>query len=71
MSDSKSAYVIGAGGHAKVVISILHAMNFKVEAVFDDDETKLNATLLGVSVKGCVEKIKAKRAVEKYFLFNM
>lgn len=57
MSDLKSAYVIGAGGHAKVVISTLQAMGFKVEAVFDDDESKIDTTLLGVPIRDRVAKI--------------
>jgi sugar O-acyltransferase (sialic acid O-acetyltransferase NeuD family) len=44
--------VLGAGGHAKVVIATLQAAGFKVAAVFDDDEAKLSSTLLGVEVQG-------------------
>ena len=32
----------GAGGHARVLISILNALNQPVTAIFDDDPTKVN-----------------------------
>lgn len=51
---SKNVYVIGAGGHAKVVISTLQATGYVVAAVFDDDERKHNTALLGVNVKGSI-----------------
>ena len=48
--------VLGAGGHAKVVIATLQAAGFTVAAVFDDDETKRSSTLLGVTVKGALSE---------------
>jgi sugar O-acyltransferase (sialic acid O-acetyltransferase NeuD family) len=44
--------VLGAGGHAKVVIATLQAAGFTVAAVFDDDQTKRGNLLLGVEVRG-------------------
>ncbi|MCS7254555.1 MAG: acetyltransferase [Armatimonadetes bacterium] len=44
--------VIGAGGHAKVVISTLQAMGIKVDAVVDKDEKKKGSKILGVPVIG-------------------
>lgn len=44
--------VLGAGGHAKVVIATLQAAGRKVAAVFDDDEAKRGGTLLGIEVRG-------------------
>jgi sugar O-acyltransferase (sialic acid O-acetyltransferase NeuD family) len=44
--------VLGAGGHAKVVIATLQAAGLTVAAVFDDDETKRGSLLLGVKVQG-------------------
>lgn len=55
---SKSVYVIGAGGHAKVVISTLQAAGYEVAAVFDDDEKKRDNVLLGVKVKGTIAKLE-------------
>lgn len=44
--------VIGAGGHAKVVIGALLAAGRAVAGVWDDDPAKLGDTLLGVPVLG-------------------
>jgi sugar O-acyltransferase (sialic acid O-acetyltransferase NeuD family) len=47
-------YVIGAGGHAKVVISSLLSLGIKVEGIFDDDPQKLGTYILGIRVIGTV-----------------
>jgi sugar O-acyltransferase (sialic acid O-acetyltransferase NeuD family) len=44
--------VLGAGGHAKVVIATLQAAGFTVAALFDDAAAKQGTTLLGVEVRG-------------------
>ncbi|MFL6278424.1 MAG: acetyltransferase [Blastocatellia bacterium] len=44
--------VLGAGGHAKVVIATLQAAGFTVAAIFDDDRSKQGSRLLGVEVRG-------------------
>ena len=46
--------MIGAGGHAKVVIATLRAAGAEVDAVLDDDDRKWEAELLGVPVRGPV-----------------
>ncbi|HKP11957.1 MAG TPA: acetyltransferase [Blastocatellia bacterium] len=53
MTESGEAVaVLGAGGHAKVVIATLRAAGFTVAAVFDDDAAKQGTALLGVEVRG-------------------
>ena len=44
--------VIGAGGHAKVVISTLRASGQEVVAIFDDDLSLKDKDVLGVAVSG-------------------
>lgn len=44
--------VFGAGGHAKVVISTLLAVNMKVGRVVDNDPAKWGGTILGFTVSG-------------------
>jgi acetyltransferase-like isoleucine patch superfamily enzyme len=44
--------VIGAGGHAKVVIATVRALGGSVVRVYDDDESRWGQTLLGVPVAG-------------------
>lgn len=52
MASGGRLVVIGAGGHAKVVISTLQAAGHEVEAVFDDDPRKHGTSVLGVPVEG-------------------
>ena len=56
MSADRFVSVIGAGGHAKVVISTLRALGYTVKAAFDDDPTKIGAIILGVQVLGATSK---------------
>lgn len=51
-----SVYVIGGGGHAKVVIATLQAMGTEIAGVLDDDAAKHGTRLLGVPVVGPVER---------------
>jgi len=48
-------YVIGAGGHAKVVISSLQAQGVSVGGIFDDDASKWGGRVLGALVLGGVD----------------
>jgi sugar O-acyltransferase (sialic acid O-acetyltransferase NeuD family) len=47
-----SIVVIGAGGHAKVVIATVRAAGGDVVAVYDDDPTRWGQQILGVPIKG-------------------
>lgn len=51
-------YVIGAGGHAKVVLSTLLAAGLSVDGLFDDDPQKQETSVLGVKVIGTVAQAK-------------
>lgn len=44
--------VLGAGGHAKVVIATLRAVGFGVSELYDDDPVRVGATVLGARVMG-------------------
>ncbi len=60
MSDrQKEVVVIGAGGHGKVVISLLQELGYRVKAVLDDDESKWGSIILGIPIEGPIEKIRA------------
>ncbi len=52
MSARDPVAVIGAGGHAKVVIATLRAAGFAVAAAFDDDPARHGTEILGVPVRG-------------------
>lgn len=47
-----NAYVLGAGGHAKVVVATLLEAGWRVKGLLDDDPQKRNTTVLGVPVLG-------------------
>jgi len=49
--------IVGAGGHAKVVIAIARSFGFEVEAAYDDDESKWGTYLMGVPVKGPIAAV--------------
>lgn len=49
---------IGAGGHGKVVVSILQACGIRIEAVYDDDPRLWGHALLGVPITGPVARLK-------------
>jgi len=57
MNTSHDTYVIGAGGHAKVVIATLRENGHTVKAAFDDDPKKWGKDLLGVPVVGPPEQL--------------
>jgi sugar O-acyltransferase (sialic acid O-acetyltransferase NeuD family) len=51
-------FVIGSGGHAKVVIAGLLALGEVIEAVLDDDPQTHSNYVLGVPVKGGTEYLR-------------
>lgn len=51
-------FVIGAGGHGKVVLSTLQAAGLAVEAVYDDNAKLWGSTLLGVPVRGPIDDVR-------------
>lgn len=58
--------VVGAGGHAKVVVATLRAAGYEIDAVLDDDSAKWGQDLLGIRVHGPATGIQpgvAARAV--------
>lgn len=56
MSRSDPVVVLGAGGHAKVVISTLCAAGYEIAAVLDDDVTKHGSEIMGVKIVGSLKK---------------
>jgi len=52
MAEKREIYLIGAGGHAKVVISTLRAAGFTLKAILDDDPHRHGDKLLGIPISG-------------------
>ena len=66
MSQGRAVAVIGAGGHAKVVLSTLAALGLPVEVVLDDDPRRWGERLMGVEILGPVSRLarlEVRRAV--------
>lgn len=59
---SNSVYVIGAGGHAKVVIQALLESGRKVAGVFDDRIQLQKTEVLGIPVIGTLDDLKHQPA---------
>ena len=56
-------FVVGAGGHGKVVIdSLLTAGDFEIAGVIDDDEQKIGRQVLGLPVVGSCARISSLAA---------
>jgi sugar O-acyltransferase (sialic acid O-acetyltransferase NeuD family) len=53
----RTAAVIGAGGHGKVVVSTLRAAGIEVTGVYDDDRNLRGQTVLGVAVRGATAEL--------------
>jgi sugar O-acyltransferase (sialic acid O-acetyltransferase NeuD family) len=53
---SRGVVVIGAGGHAKVVLATLEAAGMGAAAVLDDNEELWGSELLGVEIQGPVSR---------------
>jgi len=51
-------YIIGAGGHAKVVIAALHANSIVCAGVFDDDRSLWGEKILDIPILGAVEELR-------------
>lgn len=57
--ESFSVTVIGAGGHAKMILSVLRENAFHIKACYDDDSSKWKKLILGVPIDGPVSKVKS------------
>ncbi|MCO5141918.1 MAG: acetyltransferase [Oligoflexia bacterium] len=66
---SKKYIVLGAGGHAKVLIDLMKKSNLEIEGVLDLDVSKRGSNILGVPILGDEENLK-KRGPKTVFLVN-
>lgn len=56
--------VLGAGGHAKVLIDALQTCSISIHGILDNDSTKHGAEILGVRVLGSDDHLKKWKAQE-------
>jgi len=57
LTESRGVSVVGAGGHAKVVISTLRDAGFTIATVLDDDESRIGSEILGFRVEGTTQHL--------------
>ncbi len=55
--NDKQVYILGAGGHAKVVISTLQAKGYQVAGIYDDDPALTDTHILNVPVIGAIKNL--------------
>lgn len=55
---AKRLYVIGAGGHAKVVIATLNAMGLNIDRVLDDNRALWGRHIMGIDIGGPILSIQ-------------
>jgi sugar O-acyltransferase (sialic acid O-acetyltransferase NeuD family) len=58
MSINQEICIIGAGGHAKVVIATVQAAGYRVKAVLDDDSHKWGEDLQGIPIVGAPSELE-------------
>ena len=58
MSSQQPIAILGAGGHAKVVIGALRAAGETITAAFDDDESRAGMLVSGIPVKGSITRAR-------------
>lgn len=68
MNRPKPVYVLGAGGHAKVVVSALQAVGVVITGLFDDDRGKWNRQ---DQRKRCQVRLNALHAASKFEDLNI
>lgn len=61
----KKLFIIGSGGFSKQVIEIVEKLNknlptYELVGIIDDDESKLDTSVLGYKIIGSTEKLKEK-----------
>lgn len=58
---TKPAIILGAGGHARVLISLLKRIDHPITALLDDDPNKLGTTIDDIKVAGNLDAIDDKQ----------
>ena len=61
MNSSSRIVIIGSGGHACVVASILMATGQKVVGFYDDDEQKWGTHIFGIPVVGAIQQLMSAK----------
>ncbi len=57
MVAQPAVYVLGCGGHAKVVVQALLALEYRVAAIFDDNPAKCEQEYCGIRIHGPINRV--------------
>ena len=57
MTERLGVYLLGAGGHGKVVASAAIAAGIRTLGILDDNPSKQGARILGAEVLGAIDEI--------------
>jgi sugar O-acyltransferase (sialic acid O-acetyltransferase NeuD family) len=60
MAEPRAFVVVGAGGHAKVVLATLQSLEVDVWGLLDDDPATHGSTIAGVLVRGDARRLPAR-----------
>lgn len=55
--NDRSVYIIGAGGHSRVVRSVLRALEIPVAGILDDATDRYEASVDGIEILGPVDRL--------------
>ncbi len=64
MKTNSRLIIIGAGGHAKVVVSTVLEAGMVIEGIYDDDPNKWDMRILDVPIKGPLSQISKLNIVD-------
>lgn len=56
-------FIIGAGGHAKVIVSTVLAAGIEITGIYDDNQEKWGGDVLGIPVRGPISSIKKSQDI--------
>lgn len=57
MAQNRDIYLIGAGGHAKVILSLLKEQDMQCLGIYDDNNKLWGTSLWGIPITGPVESL--------------
>jgi len=64
MKDDNFVYIIGAGGHAKVVIAALQACGISCHGIYDDNKLLFGKKLWNIPILGAIEELPDQSCIK-------
>lgn len=57
-----NVFIIGSGGHGKVIVSLLQSLGYRIDSILDDNPNKWGESVLSIPVDGPIEKLRNLRS---------